>query len=93
MDKQPTPGMRQDEEVAKRLRKVAATRMGRRQLARCGVGAGLSGVALGPTFPSAAAHQASTPSASPIAIGEQLDLGNLSPDIPRGLVRLRRCRR
>lgn len=82
MDKQGTSGMRRDPEVTERLRKMASTRIGRRQLARYGAGMGLSGVALGATFPSVAAHQASTPSASPIAVGEELDLANLSPDIP-----------
>lgn len=63
-------------------RNVSATRMGRRQFTRRGVGLGLSGIALAGTRSSVTAHQSSSPAASPGSIGEELDLANLSPDIP-----------
>jgi multiple sugar transport system substrate-binding protein len=56
-------------------------RMGRRRFTRGGVGLGLGGLTLA-AHRSAFAHQSSTPGASPMAIGEELDLANLSPDIP-----------
>lgn len=79
MDKGQTSDERRSAEVSERLRKMAAARMGRRQFTRRGVGLGLTGAAMGAAFSSAAAQ---TPSASPVAVGEQLDLANLSPDIP-----------
>jgi ABC-type glycerol-3-phosphate transport system substrate-binding protein len=57
-------------------------RMGRRRFTRGSVGLGLGGLTLGVTQRSALAHQNSTPDASPVSIGEELDLANLSPDIP-----------
>lgn len=62
--------------------KMMAGRINRRQLTRRGVGLGVSGIALSAAHRSALAHQASTPVASPASVGEQLDLANLSPDIP-----------
>ena len=56
----------------------------RRQITQRGVGLGISGAALAAMGHEAAAHQASpeaSPAASPVAIGEELDLANLSPDI------------
>jgi len=63
---------------------MTASRIGRRQFARRGVGLGLSAAALAASGRSVLAHnhQAASPGASPSAIGEELDLANLSPDIP-----------
>lgn len=64
------------------LRKMARARMGRRQFTRRGVGLGIAGAATAVTSSSVAGHQAATPTSSPVPIGEELDLANLSPDIP-----------
>jgi multiple sugar transport system substrate-binding protein len=63
---------------------MTASRIGRRQFTRRGAGLGLSAAAFAATGRSVLAHnhQASSPSASPAAIGEELDLANLSPDVP-----------
>ena len=72
---------------------MVSRRIGRRAFARRGVGLGLSAAALGAAGSGAFAHQSTptaspaaspmaSPGASPVAIGEQLDLANLSPGIP-----------
>lgn len=88
MDERRTPDQRRQAGLTSR-RLLNEARMGRRRFTHYGVGLGLSGAALAALGPGALARQASpeaspsaSPAASPVAIGEQVDLANLSPDIP-----------
>ena len=69
------------------IRELATDTISRRQFARRAMALGLSAPAIGAALGAfggitPAASQEATPAASPIALGEQLDLANLSPDIP-----------
>ena len=83
MNEQRTRDQRRAAEIAGLVRQVAAGRIGRREFARRGVALGLSAASLG-AFLTAFGSRASAArqDGTPAAIGEQLDLANLSPQIP-----------
>ena len=83
MDQQRTGDQRRAEEVARLMRQMAAGRIGRRELARRAVALGLSAASLGAFLPAFAGRtRAARQDGTPAPIGEQLDLANLSPEIP-----------
>ena len=93
MDQGRTEAERRAALIGNLNREMVSKRIGRRAFARRGVGLGLSASALAAAASGAFAHQSTpaaspaaspiaSPGASPVAIGEQLDLANLSPGIP-----------
>ncbi len=88
MDEQRMEGARRAEATRSLVRQVAAGRISRREFARRAAALGLSVPAIAAALAAVArtaeaARQDGTPDAgSPVAFGEELDLANLSPDIP-----------